>query len=74
VIAQRLPPWFHKEIRAGTFLLLPMKLGDKPIGAIYADKEDASALGVGEQELSVLKALRDQLVSALRRKASSPGA
>jgi len=74
VIAQRLPPWFHKEIRAGTFLLLPMKLGDKPIGAIYADKEDASALGVGEQELSVLKALRDQVVSALRRKASSPGA
>jgi HD-like signal output (HDOD) protein len=74
IISQRLPAWFHAELRAGTFLLLPMSLGEKPIGAIYADKEDAASLGVGEQELSVLKALRDQVVSALRLKVSGHGA
>jgi len=74
VVAARLPAWFHKEVKAGTFLLLPMALSDKPLGLLYADKEDPSTLLVSDQDLTLLKALRNQLVMAVRLRSSAPPA
>lgn len=66
VVAQRLPNWYRKEVDAGTFLLLPLMLGDQAMGLIYADNASADTLHVGDQELTLLKALRNQLVMAMR--------
>jgi HD-like signal output (HDOD) protein len=66
VVAQRLPSWYRKEVDAGTFLLLPLMLGPQAMGLIYADNAVPDTLHVGEQELTLLKALRNQLVMAMR--------
>ncbi len=65
-IAQRLPAWFRQHLRAPCFLLLPLTLDDKPIGMIYGDRADTHGLAVGPDELSLLKALRNQVVIAMR--------
>jgi hypothetical protein len=53
-------------VDAGTFLLLPLMLGPQAMGLIYADNAVPDTLHVGEQELTLLKALRNQLVMAMR--------
>ena len=45
---------------------------DKPIGVLYADRPEPSSLTVGEQDLTMLKALRNQLVMAIRLRTSQP--
>jgi HD-like signal output (HDOD) protein len=73
VVAQRLPAWYRKEVDAGTFLLLPLMLGPQAVGLIYADNAVPDTLHVGEQELTLLKALRNQLVMAMRLRGGRGG-
>jgi len=73
VVAQRLPAWYRKEVDAGTFLLLPLMLGSQAMGLIYADNAVPDTLHVGEQELTLLKALRNQLVMAMRLRGAGGG-
>lgn len=73
VVAQRLPAWYRKEVDAGTFLLLPLMLGPQAMGLIYADNASPDTLHVGEQELTLLKALRNQLVMAMRLRGAGAG-
>lgn len=66
-IAQRLPAWFRGELQAQSFLLLPLMLKGAPLGLIYADHAHASAVQLGEKELSLLRTLRNQAVMAFRQ-------
>jgi serine/threonine protein kinase len=64
-VAARLPAWYRQRINAPTFLLLPVMLKGAPIGMIYADKGKAGSIVLGEQDLGLLRALRDQAAAAL---------
>jgi serine/threonine protein kinase len=66
-VADRLPAWFRSRIDAPTFLVLPLLLKGAPIGLIYADKAQAGSIVLGEQDLSLLRQLRDQAVAAFGR-------
>lgn len=73
-IVSRLPDWFRDQVQAPTFLLLPlaMKRAGQPdmvIGLIYADKAHAESLRLDEQELSLLRTLRNQAVMAFKQSA-----
>ena len=65
-IAQRLPVWFKQKINAPTFVLLPLLSNSQVLGLIYGDRAQAGSLSIGERELTLLKALRNQLVMAMR--------
>jgi len=73
VIAQRLPPWYAKQVRAQTFVLLPMVAGEQVLGAFYGDQAEAGRLQIGERELRLLKTLRNQVVMAMRFGGAAPG-
>jgi len=73
VIDQRLPPWYGKQVRAQTFVLLPMVAGDQVLGAFYGDQAVAGRLQIGERELRLLKTLRNQVVMAMRFGGAAPG-
>lgn len=73
VIAQRLPPWYAKQVRAQTFVLLPMVAGEQVLGAFYGDQAEAGRLQIGERELRLLKTLRNQVVMAMRFGGAVPG-
>ncbi len=66
-IAERLPSWHRQQLRAGSFLLLPMALKSAPFGLIYADKPEPGSIDLGEKELSLLRTLRNQAVMAFRQ-------
>jgi eukaryotic-like serine/threonine-protein kinase len=63
-VASKLPAWYRQRVNAPTFVLLPLMLKGAPIGLIYGDKAKAGALVLGEGELALLRALRDQVAAA----------
>ena len=66
-VASRLPAWFASLVGAQAFLLLPIMLKGVPAGLIYADKAVASDLVLGEEELALLRTLRNQAIMAIRQ-------
>ena len=66
-VATRLPAWYRQKVNAPTFLLMPLMLKGQPIGLIYADKALAGAIVIGEAELTLLRALRDQATAAFSK-------
>ena len=61
----RLPPWFRRHVGAATFMLLPLMSGGQPAGLLYADRAQANSFNVQERELTMLRALRDELQRAI---------
>jgi len=66
-IAARLPAWFHAQVQANAFLLLPMLMKGAPFALIYADIAAEGAFALGEQELAMLRTLRNQAVMAFKQ-------
>lgn len=69
-IAARLPAWFQGEMKAQSFLLLPLMLKGAPLGLIYAEHAQAGVVQLGDKELSLLRTLRNQAVMAFRQAAA----
>jgi GAF domain-containing protein len=63
-LAPRLPVWY-RPAPALSFLLLPLILKNAPFALIYADRQ-VSPIDFGEQELSLLRTLRNQAVMAFK--------
>ena len=66
-IAQRLPAWYRSHVHAPTFLLLPLVIKGKPFGLVYADMAEKGVLPLDEQELALLRTLRNQAIIAFRQ-------
>ncbi|MCA6218067.1 HDOD domain-containing protein [Ideonella sp. B7] len=69
-IAEALPDWFHRTVKARSFLVLPLTVKQVPFGMIYADLLPPHTLALGEQVLAQLRTLRNQAVMAFRQLAS----
>lgn len=67
VIAQRLPEWFRTRVRAGAFLVLPLVSDGKVLGMLYGDQAGTGRMVVHDRALTLLKSLRNQVVSAMLR-------
>jgi len=63
-----LPGWYKVITGVGCFLLFPLVVNKRSLGLIYADHPDAHGLQMKPKQLNLLKALRNQLVLALREK------
>ena len=68
-VAAKLPPWYRQRVNAPTFLLMPLMIKGAPIGLIYADKPKAGTLVLGENELGLMRLLRDQITAAFAKAA-----
>ena len=68
-IAARIPQWHRQAFAARSFLVLPIIVNDKPLGMIYADAAGANSIAVGEDEIKLLRTLRNQTVLAVRQSA-----
>lgn len=66
-IATRIPDWLRQAFSAGTFVLLPIIVKDKPFAMIYGDAAAANSIRIEEDELKLLRTLRNQAVLALRQ-------
>jgi HD-like signal output (HDOD) protein len=67
VAAQRLPEWFGRKVKAGTFLLLPLMHEKKVLGMLYGDQREAGSIHVHDRALELLQRLRQQLILSMIR-------
>ncbi|MDZ4200900.1 MAG: HDOD domain-containing protein [Gallionella sp.] len=67
-IADKIPAWYLDTVNAPSFVLLPLMLNGKAIGLIYADMLESGRLDISNQQLSLLRALRNQAVLAIKQK------
>lgn len=65
-IQTRIPDWYRKAVPAHTFVLFPIVLKNNPVALIYADKPKAGDIKLPEQELGLLRVLRNQAVLAIK--------
>jgi hypothetical protein len=73
LIAQRLPAWFQAQVRAQSFLLLPLVRSAQVVGMVYADSPVGyQALSITERELNLVKGLRNQVLMALQLREGAP--
>jgi transcriptional regulator with GAF, ATPase, and Fis domain len=66
-VAAKLPPWYRRQVDAGSFVLLPLMVKGSAVGLLYLDKAEPGGLHLGEREIELLRALRDRLLSAFER-------
>ncbi|MHB1231347.1 MAG: protein kinase domain-containing protein [Burkholderiales bacterium] len=66
-IATRIPHWYRQNVAARTFVIFPVTVKGKAIALIYADRPGPGEIAIPEQELSLLKALRNQAVLAIKQ-------
>jgi len=66
-IAERVPEWYRRLTTTRTFVLFPLNIKGSPVALIYCDKERAGSIAIPEKELSLLKALRNQAVLAIKQ-------
>ncbi len=64
-IVNHIPGWHRNAFAAGAFLLFPIIVKDKPFGMIYADA--ANSFTIQEDEIRLLRTLRNQAVLAVRQ-------
>jgi HD-like signal output (HDOD) protein len=67
-IANKIPAWYRDLVDAQSFILLPVVVNKKTIGLFYADMQVANSLKLSEQQLSLLRTLRNQAVLAIKQK------
>lgn len=66
-IAARIPAWYRKSVSARTFVLFPLMIKGRAVAMIYADKDRPGELRIAEQELAMLRTLRNQAVLAIKQ-------
>ncbi|WIM05743.1 MAG: HDOD domain-containing protein [Candidatus Nitricoxidivorans perseverans] len=66
-IAGRIPDWYRRQVAAKTFVLFPLNLKGNPVAMIYCDKEKAGSIAIPENELTLLKTLRNQALLAIKQ-------
>lgn len=67
-IADKIPAWYRATVNAPCFLLLPVMVKEKSICLFYADMLEVNGLNTSQQQLSLLRTLRNQAVLAIKQK------
>lgn len=67
-IADKIPKWYRDAMTAQFFILLPILINKKAIGLIYADLQNANEIKISQQQLTLLRTLRNQMVLAFKQK------
>lgn len=67
-IASKIPDWYRNAINAPSLLLLPIMINQKAVGLLYADMAQAHGLQLTQQQLAMLRTLRNQAVLAIKQK------
>jgi len=66
-IAGRIPDWYRQTVPARSFVLLPLNIKGSPVALIYADCDEAGGIVIPDNELSLLRTLRNQAVLAIKQ-------
>lgn len=58
-----MPAWHRQQVRSGILVQLPRVAGGLVLPAIDGDRAETGTLHISERELTLLKTLRNQVVT-----------
>ena len=65
-IKQKIPDWYRKNINAKSFAIFPIMIKQSPIALIYIDNPDNESISITDNQLGLLKTLRNQAILAIK--------
>jgi len=65
-IRNRIPDWYHDNIAARSFTVFPIIIKNSPIALIYIDSAGNESIHITDNQLSLLKTLRNQGILAIK--------
>jgi GAF domain-containing protein len=68
-IRAHLPAWFREHFDAQSFIVLPLRIRQRPVAMIYAEAAAADGIRVSQEALALLRTLRNQALLAIRQAA-----
>lgn len=65
-IRGKIPAWYYQHINARSFTIFPIIIKHSPIALIYIDSANGDSIGIDDNQLGLLKTLRNQAILALK--------
>ena len=65
-IRDKIPAWYHDNIAARSFTIFPIIIKQAPVALIYIDSANTEAINITDNQLSLLKTLRNQAILAIK--------
>lgn len=65
-IKAKIPDWYHDHIGARSFTIFPIVIKHSPIALIYIDNGKTKPISISDNQLSLLKTLRNQAILAFK--------
>lgn len=65
-IRDKIPEWFHNKIGSSFFIIFPIVIKHSPVAMIYIDTPDSRVISIDDNQLGLLKTLRNQAVLAIK--------
>jgi serine/threonine protein kinase len=63
-----MPKWYYEKTDAGSFVLFPLVMKERPIGFIYGEYARSNQLKLETKVFNLIKSLRNQMILALRQR------
>lgn len=65
-IKKRIPAWYHQNIGAKSFTIFPINVNHSPVALIYIDNAQGESISINDNQLGLLKTLRNQALLAIK--------
>ena len=65
-IRDKIPDWFHHNIETRSFTIFPIVVKSAPIALIYIDSPSKGSIKITDNQLGLLKTLRNQAILAIK--------
>lgn len=65
-ICDKIPAWFHQNIATQSFTIFPIVIKGAPIALIYIDSPGSESIKITDNQLGLLKTLRNQAILAIK--------
>jgi eukaryotic-like serine/threonine-protein kinase len=65
-IKDKIPDWYHRKIGSSFFILFPIVIKHSPIAVLYIDSTENRDIKISDDQLSLLKTLRNQAILAIK--------
>ena len=65
-IRQKIPEWYRQNINSKSFAIFPIIIKHSPIALIYIDSPSNETISITDNQLGLLKTLRNQAILALK--------
>lgn len=65
-IADKVPEWYKRKVNSRFFIIFPIVIKHSPIALLYIDSADQAPIPISDEQLGLLKTLRNQVILAIK--------